>query len=133
MHGPAAIASGFDADAFTRVLAPDANMAGVSMPPIVVIVQRDRDDQETCHLLTPHTQLAIGRSLRNDIVLTSPDVSRLHARVGFDEDRVWVEDLGSSNHTYVHGIAISGREHVSDGEEFSICETRFRIHMPMLA
>ncbi len=49
----------------------------------------------------------IGRSPRRDIVLESRQVSRRHARILRDPFGRWiVEDLGSSNGTFVHGKRI---------------------------
>jgi FHA domain len=54
-------------------------------------------------------QLTLGREEgRADLVLDDPGVSRLHARFAVDNGSVVVEDLGSSNGTYVNGQRISG-------------------------
>ncbi len=48
-------------------------------------------------------EIRIGRHAENDLVLESDRVSRKHARVFRREDRFLVEDLGSSNGTFVNG------------------------------
>jgi len=95
----------------------------------VVLVERGADGRETCHLVSPGTQLVIGRSLRCDVVLAAPDVSRVHARVGLDEAGAWLEDCGSSNRTYLAASPVSGRTPLSEGSEFSICGTTFHVHV----
>lgn len=51
---------------------------------------------------------SIGRSPDCDIVLTSPEVSRLHARIVASNDSLLVEDLNSKCGTYVNGMQIKG-------------------------
>jgi len=53
-------------------------------------------------------QLTLGREEgRADLVLDDPGVSRVHARFAVDRGAVVVEDLGSSNGTFVNGERIS--------------------------
>jgi pSer/pThr/pTyr-binding forkhead associated (FHA) protein len=54
-------------------------------------------------------ELILGREQGSaDLVIDDPGVSRRHARVLPDDDGVIVEDLGSSNGTFVNGKRISG-------------------------
>ncbi len=56
------------------------------------------------------TTLTIGRSADNDFVISHPRVSRYHAQLkGEKENAWWLEDLGSSNGTFVDGERISRR------------------------
>ena len=48
-------------------------------------------------------EIRIGRHADNDLVLPSDRVSRKHARVFRREERFLVEDLASSNGTFVNG------------------------------
>ena len=45
----------------------------------------------------------VGRDPSCTVVLTSPDVSRQHARITFGEKSFLVEDLGSTSGTAVNG------------------------------
>mgnify|MGYP006286461197 CR=1 FL=1 len=51
----------------------------------------------------------IGRGAENDLVLDMDNVSRRHARVGPGPDGYVVEDLRSTNGTYVNEVEISAR------------------------
>jgi ABC-type multidrug transport system ATPase subunit len=51
--------------------------------------------------------LVVGRDPAADIVLDTPNVSRLHARLERQKDGILVEDLGSTNGTWVNGRRIS--------------------------
>jgi FHA domain len=59
----------------------------------------------------------IGRSHSCHVMLDGSKVSRLHARLRVESERVWLEDLGSSNGCYVNGQRVSGSKHpLSDGD-----------------
>jgi len=68
----------------------------------------------------PDQPILIGRSRKCGLRLDASDVSSEHARVGVENDRVWVEDLGSTNGTYVNDERASGRRYVNEGEVIKI-------------
>jgi pSer/pThr/pTyr-binding forkhead associated (FHA) protein/subtilisin family serine protease len=51
--------------------------------------------------------ITLGRGSENDVVLSSPNVSRRHAQIACKDGRCGVEDLGSSNGTFVDGERVS--------------------------
>lgn len=53
-------------------------------------------------------EIRIGRGYGNDVVLDDPFVSTNHARIYLDKKEYWLEDLGSTNCTYVNGELVSG-------------------------
>jgi DNA-binding winged helix-turn-helix (wHTH) protein len=59
----------------------------------------------------------LGRSLDADIRFDVPGVSRRHARIVVDGDRVALEDLGSQNGTYLRGERVTERTTLADGDE----------------
>ncbi|MCB0345648.1 MAG: FHA domain-containing protein [Bdellovibrionales bacterium] len=71
-------------------------------------------------------QVVIGRSRKCALRLDSSDVSSEHVRVGMEDGNFWVEDLGSTNGTFVDGERVSGRrfiassEHIAIGAEYAI-------------
>ena len=52
--------------------------------------------------------MTIGRDPISDVVLNDPEVSRQHVRLTLTEDGYTVQDLGSTNGTFVDGNRISG-------------------------
>ncbi len=52
--------------------------------------------------LTPNEMILIGRNRASTIKLNLPSVSRSHARIIYDREVFWIEDLGSSNGTFVN-------------------------------
>lgn len=61
--------------------------------------------------------ILIGREDDVDIVIDNPSVSRKHAQVRKEGAGWVVEDLGSSNGTFLHGEKISGARPVKEGDE----------------
>lgn len=53
--------------------------------------------------LYKNRDLFIGRSSENDIVISNPGVSRSHARLRVENSKVFLEDLNSTNGTWVEG------------------------------
>ena len=72
---------------------------------------------EVFYLKSPVTTL--GRSADNDIVLTDDKVSRQHCRISIDDESVLIEDLSSSNGSYVNGRAAT-RTRLFDGDQIRI-------------
>src|SRR4051794_16442499 len=58
----------------------------------------------------------LGRSLDNDVVLESGDISRHHARIEFGDDQIRVVDLNSTNGTRVNGKSVRSQS-VRTGDE----------------
>jgi len=53
-----------------------------------------------------------GRSNKCALRFNSEEVSAKHARVGFENGEFWIEDLGSTNGTFVNSQQISGRVNI---------------------
>jgi len=51
--------------------------------------------------------ITLGRGSENDVVLSSPNISRRHARIVCKDGLCSVDDLGSSNGTFVDGERVS--------------------------
>ena len=78
-------------------------------------------------------ELILGREQGTaDLVLDDPGVSRRHARVLPDDHGVVVEDLGSSNGTYVNGQRISGPVELGAGDELQVGATVVGVHRAAL-
>ncbi|MCH2110907.1 MAG: FHA domain-containing protein [Polyangiaceae bacterium] len=75
----------------------------------------------------PLGELVIGRSASCYLTVDDPLVSRQHAQIVVDEERAFVEDLGSRNGVRVDGRAISGRTLLRDGTALRIGTQEMRV------
>lgn len=69
----------------------------------------------------------IGRNAKADLQIPSRAVSGAHARIEPKGGFLIVEDLGSSNGTFVNGLPIAQRSYCKPGDVLKIGETRLRI------
>src|SRR5579862_7259587 len=69
--------------------------------------------------IAPEKQILIGRSSDLDMVLVEDMVSRKHARITMQGDQIWIEDLGSTNGTFVNGEKIK-RARLKEGDRVLI-------------
>ncbi|WP_229403098.1 FHA domain-containing protein [Micromonospora okii] len=75
----------------------------------------------------------IGRSARVDIVVDDPHLSRRHASVRLAGDGVALEDLGSTNGTWLNDRRVDGTEQLCDGDVVRLGRTELRFFDPGLA
>lgn len=67
-------------------------------------------------------QLTIGRDSTNEIVINDAEISRRHARLTFQGGKYVLEDLGSTNGTFVNGQRLAGPRVLKTGEVISFGE-----------
>ena len=71
--------------------------------------------------------LMVGRGPQNDLALERDEfASARHARIEPRRDGVWIEDVGSTNGTYVNGELLTGPRRLSSGDLIRIGETDLR-------
>ncbi len=67
-------------------------------------------------------QMTIGRDSTNEIVINDAEVSRRHSRLTFQGGKYVLEDLGSTNGTFVNGQRLAGPRVLKPGEVVSFGE-----------
>jgi hypothetical protein len=71
--------------------------------------------------------LSVGRGAANDVPIASDEyASARHARFEPRRDGVYVEDIGSTNGTYVNGIRLTRERRLAPGDLIRIGETDLR-------
>jgi hypothetical protein len=71
--------------------------------------------------------VTVGRGAQNDIALDGDDyASARHARIEPRRDGVWVEDIGSTNGTYLNGIKLTRARKLTPGDVVRVGETELR-------
>ena len=71
--------------------------------------------------------VTVGRGRNNDIAIPEDDyASSRHARFEPRRDGVWVEDIGSTNGTFVNGIRLTRDRRLIPGDVVRVGETDLR-------
>ena len=70
---------------------------------------------------------SIGRDVNNSIVLEDEFVSASHAALTYRGQAWYVEDLGSTNGTFVNGSQVDGPAPIAFGDEVQIGQARLRL------
>jgi len=74
--------------------------------------------------------LTIGRSADNDVSLDDDDfASSQHARVEPRRDGVWLEDIGSTNGTFLNGAQVTRPRRLTPGDVIRVGETDLRFEI----
>jgi hypothetical protein len=83
--------------------------------------------EEDDELLLDSAALLVGRGSGNDVNLARDEyASSNHARVEPRRDGVWVEDVGSTNGTYLNGIRLTNAKRLTPGDILRVGETELR-------
>src|SRR5688572_24780622 len=83
------------------------------------LVVHHRDGLEVVPLANERP-VVIGRTDPSDVKLRSKRLSRRHARFEVVDGDAWVEDLGSTNGTFLNGRRIEGRTRMRLGDEVAL-------------
>ena len=85
-----------------------------------IVVHQDPTTQQLFPLA--EGVITIGRESHNDVVLIDPEASRKHAQISFQAGRYVVEDLGSTNGTFVNGRQIQVATTLNNGDVIEVGE-----------
>jgi len=72
-------------------------------------------------------EMLVGREVECDIQLSSLQISRYHAKIFVSANGLFIEDLKSSNGTFVNGHPIKARTTIGLGDQVAFDEIKFRI------
>ena len=70
--------------------------------------------------LRMNREIIIGRSSDLDMVLVEDMVSRRHAKITTTEADIFIQDMGSTNGTFVNGEKIAGRARLTEGDRILV-------------
>jgi hypothetical protein len=118
----------------SMILAPQqAAAAGLLAQPSaretgrLVVLQSPALDEGDLYTLDSHP-MTIGRGATNDVPLREDEYSSTrHARLEPRRDGVWIEDIGSTNGTFVNGIRLTRERRLVPGDVVRIGETDLRV------
>lgn len=92
------------------------------MPRLIVSI----DGVVVKEVLLTKSRLTLGRRPHNDIVMDHLAVSGEHAVIQVENDQVLIEDLGSTNGTYLNGNPVKARQPVASGDVIDIGKCRIK-------
>lgn len=67
--------------------------------------------------------VVLGRDEKADVSLPDPEVSRLHARISWFEAQYVIEDLRSTNGTYLNGVLLRAPKPLTNGDQIAMGQT----------
>jgi pSer/pThr/pTyr-binding forkhead associated (FHA) protein len=74
--------------------------------------------------------VAIGRGGQNEVPLEGDEfASAKHARFESKRDGLWVEDIGSTNGTFVNGARVTTPRRLAKGDVVRVGQTDFRVEV----
>ena len=74
--------------------------------------------------------VAIGRGGQNEVPLEGDEfASAQHARFESKRDGLWVEDVGSTNGTFVNGARVTTPRRLAKGDVVRVGQTDFRVEV----
>ena len=88
--------------------------------PVLVVVAPDDQQGRTYPLAD---ELTVGRASGCQVTLDDTYVSQIHARVFARDGQIYVEDLGSTNGTYLNRRKVAGPMLVSPGDRVQVGST----------
>jgi pSer/pThr/pTyr-binding forkhead associated (FHA) protein len=68
-------------------------------------------------------EITLGRDLANDVVIADSEVSRVHARISWENDQHVVRDLKSTNGTWLNGRSVLGLAQLHLGDLLTLGKT----------
>jgi hypothetical protein len=94
----------------------------------LLVVQRSPSLEEGDEFPVNSAPVTVGRGGQNDLVLNGDDfASARHARIEARGDGLWVQDLESTNGTFVNGSRVAGAQRLDPGDVLRVGETDLRV------
>ncbi len=109
-----------------RDLRAAAREPGAS-PGRLIVVESPAGEPEQGRSFDLDAITTLGRDVNNAIVIDDPFASSEHAVLTFRGRSWYVEDLGSTNGTFVNGRAVATVSPLGFGDEVSIGQVRLRL------
>ncbi len=93
----------------------------------LIVVESPAGEPEAGRSFDLDAITTLGRDVNNAIVIEDPFASSDHAVLTYRGRSWYVEDLGSTNGTFVNGRAVSAVSPLGFGDEVSIGQVRLRL------
>ncbi|MGU3311595.1 FHA domain-containing protein [Acinetobacter sp. M5A5_2a] len=75
--------------------------------------------------------MLVGRHQDADVLLQAAEISRRHAALLLKDQLLWVQDLNSSNGTFINDISIEQEKQLHDGDIVQFASFKFSVLAPV--
>lgn len=75
----------------------------------------------------PENGLLIGRSPDCDLCLKDEFISAKHCKIFFEDEKLFIEDQGSTNGTFIDGTEVGKKSYLEPGQSIQIGITELRV------
>jgi pSer/pThr/pTyr-binding forkhead associated (FHA) protein len=104
-----------------------ALLASRKVPPISLTIAHSESTSQVRYFVQP--EVIIGRDPSSECPVDDESISAHHARLSFHHNQWWLEDLDSTNGTYLNQEKLAMPTVVITDDEFKCGETRFIISL----
>ena len=89
----------------------------MTVPPIIMQVNMD---QQTITQRFSQTEIILGRDPSYDLTLDNSTISLRHSRITFHDKQWWVEDLDSTNGSFLNNVSIDTPTVITSGDQLKL-------------
>jgi hypothetical protein len=100
-------------------------LAARQSPPLNL---RKADEEQFSSFTQP--ELILGRSSVGDFIVDDPTVSVRHARLAYRQGQWWLDDLASTNGTFLNGEMVKASALITDGDKIMLGQVELIISLP---
>jgi pSer/pThr/pTyr-binding forkhead associated (FHA) protein len=93
------------------------NKESITIPPMTVEFELD---QESIQKTFSQREIILGRDPSCDLPLDNSTISLRHCRLAFHDKQWWVEDLDSTNGSYLNNVAIETPTVITAGDQLKL-------------
>ena len=111
-----------------RELKQQGDKLAVQKKPAITLFVKPDQGKESLHRFS-QSQVLIGRDPNCDLSLMDEALSAHHTRLSHHHGQWWLEDLNSTNGTFLNGEKLGTPAVIITGDEFKCGNTFFRIRL----
>ncbi len=105
----------------------EPTMMGQPQPTASLVVRQGA--QAGMNFSITGNQVVVGREEGVDIILQDPEASRRHSRISWQGNQYVIEDMNSTNGTFVNGVQITTPQILNPGDSIGIGQTALVFQM----
>lgn len=118
---------GFAIYTLWRDLKQQGELLAARQPPPLTLTSLAYDLSPSKRYTTP--EVILGREPNCDFSLDDQTVSSRHARLSYHQQQWWLEDLASTNGTFINGESVTSPVVVTHGDELRLGHVGVRIEI----